>query len=83
MKTNLVWHNLDVMYIEKNVSNNVFYTVMNMKGKSKDNIKEIKDVGILYDYIEIAVPLNSRSQTVPKLLYTLTKGTRRVIFEYL
>ncbi|KAJ7975669.1 Transposon protein, putative, CACTA, En/Spm sub-class [Quillaja saponaria] len=35
--TNLIRHNLDVMHIEKNVFDNVFNTVMNMKGKTKDN----------------------------------------------
>ena len=37
--TNLIRHNLDVMHIEKNVFDNIFYTVMYVKGKSKDNSK--------------------------------------------
>ncbi|XP_039138739.1 uncharacterized protein LOC120276064 [Dioscorea cayenensis subsp. rotundata] len=82
-KTNLIRHNLDVLHIEKNVFENVFYTVMNVKGKSKDNMKARKDVGILCDRKEIAIPSNSISQTIPKALYTLTKDQRRVICEWL
>jgi len=38
-KTNLLCHNLDVMHIEKNMYENIFNTVMDVKGKTKDNIK--------------------------------------------
>jgi hypothetical protein len=41
-KTNLLCHNLDVMHIEKNVFENIFNTVMDVKGKTKDNIKASK-----------------------------------------
>ena len=68
-----------MMYIEKNV----FYTEMNVKRKSKDNIKARKDDGILCYYKEIAVPSNSTSQTVPRALYILTKEQRSVICEWL
>ena len=42
--TNLVRHNLDVMHIEKNFFDNVFNTVMNVEGKTKDNAKSREDV---------------------------------------
>jgi len=38
-KTNLLRHNLDVMHIEKNMFENIFNIVMDVKGKTKDNIK--------------------------------------------
>jgi hypothetical protein len=38
-KTNLLRHNLDVMHIEKNMFENIFNTVVDVKGKTKDNIK--------------------------------------------
>ncbi|XP_043816100.1 uncharacterized protein LOC122724634 [Manihot esculenta] len=38
-QSNLLRHNLNVMHIEKNVFDNIFYTVMDVNGKSKDNIK--------------------------------------------
>ncbi|KAL8087839.1 hypothetical protein AgCh_037834 [Apium graveolens] len=45
--TNLIRHNLDVMHVEKNVFDNVFKTVINVTGKTKDNDKarlDLKDI---------------------------------------
>ncbi|XP_016470962.2 uncharacterized protein LOC107793188 [Nicotiana tabacum] len=42
-------HNLDVMHIERNVSDNILSTVMNMVGKTKDTLKsryDLMDLGI-------------------------------------
>ena len=42
-------HNLDVMHIEKNVVNNIIDTLLNLDGKTKDNLKackDLKDIGI-------------------------------------
>ena len=38
-RSNLVRHNLDVMHVEKNVFDNIFNIVMDIKGKTKDNVK--------------------------------------------
>jgi hypothetical protein len=43
-KTNFLRHNLDVMHIEKNVFENIFNTVMDVKGKTKDNINDRLDI---------------------------------------
>ncbi|XP_057418581.1 uncharacterized protein LOC130712785 [Lotus japonicus] len=43
-KSNLIRHNLDMMHIEKNVFENVFNTVMDIKGKTKDNVKAKMDL---------------------------------------
>ncbi|GKF12485.1 transposon, En/Spm-like protein, partial [Tanacetum coccineum] len=43
---NLLRHNLDVMHIEKNVFENVFNTVMDVKGKTKDNVKSRQDMKV-------------------------------------
>ena len=40
----MLHHNLDVMHIEKNVCDNVLYTLLNETGKSKDNLKARKDL---------------------------------------
>ena len=37
-KDNLIRHNLDVMHIEKNVCDNVLFTLLDIKGKTKDNL---------------------------------------------
>ena len=42
-------HNLDVMYIEKNVVDNITGTLLNLDGKTNDNLKarqDLKDMGI-------------------------------------
>jgi hypothetical protein len=33
-----------VMYIEKNVMDNIFGTILDMKGKTKDNLEACKDL---------------------------------------
>ena len=38
-ETNLIRNNLDVMHIEKNVCDNLLGTLLNIEGKSKDNLK--------------------------------------------
>lgn len=37
-KDNLLRHNLDVMHIEKNVMDNKLGTILDIKGKTKDNL---------------------------------------------
>ncbi|KAL0385057.1 UNVERIFIED_CONTAM: hypothetical protein Sradi_2900000 [Sesamum radiatum] len=44
---NLVRHNLDVMHIEKNVCENVLFTLLGVKGKTKDNINARKDLQVM------------------------------------
>ena len=42
-------HNLDVMYIEKNVVDNIIGTLLNLDRKTKDNLKarqDLKDIDI-------------------------------------
>ncbi|WMV51044.1 hypothetical protein MTR67_044429 [Solanum verrucosum] len=43
-KDNLLQHNLDVMHIEKNYFDNLFNTMMDVKGKAKDNPKARMDI---------------------------------------
>ena len=43
-KTNLIRHNLNVIHIEKNFFDNIFNTIMNVEGKTKDNAKSREDL---------------------------------------
>ena len=48
-KDHVLRHNLDVMHIKKNVVNNIIGTLLNLDGKTKDNLKahqDLKDMGI-------------------------------------
>ena len=45
----MLCHNLDVIHIEKNVVDNIIGTLLNLDGKTKDNLKarqDLKDMGI-------------------------------------
>ena len=45
----MLHHNLDVMHIEKNVVDNIIDKLLNLDGKTKDNLKthqDLKDMGI-------------------------------------
>jgi hypothetical protein len=43
-KDNLLRHNLNVMHVEKNVMDNILGTLLNIKGKTKDNLETHKDL---------------------------------------
>jgi hypothetical protein len=43
-KDNLLRHNLDVMHIEKNVMGNILGTILNIKGKTKDDLATRQDL---------------------------------------
>ncbi|KAG6388946.1 hypothetical protein SASPL_150383 [Salvia splendens] len=48
-KTNVIRHNPNVMHIEKNVFDNIFSTIMNVEGKTKDNAnarRDLEELGI-------------------------------------
>jgi hypothetical protein len=48
-KDNLFQHNLDVMHIEKNVMDNILGTILNIKGKTKDNLaarQDLQEIGL-------------------------------------
>ncbi|KAL0307565.1 UNVERIFIED_CONTAM: hypothetical protein Scaly_2978600 [Sesamum calycinum] len=63
--THLIRHNLDVMHIEKNVFENIFNTVMDIKGKSKDNLNARKDLAIICNRPELQVD-ERRLNVMPK-----------------
>ncbi|KAL0435018.1 UNVERIFIED_CONTAM: hypothetical protein Sradi_0209700 [Sesamum radiatum] len=80
--TNMIRHNLDVMHIEKNVFDNIFNTVMNIKGKTKDNLNARKYIEIICDRPEIAVS-GDRPGSMTKAVYTLDRDQKRKIFEWI
>lgn len=48
LEVNSYSHNLDVMHIEKNVFENIFNTLLDVKGKSKDNGNARKDIELYF-----------------------------------
>ena len=66
-------HNLDVMHIEKNICDNLLGTLLNLEGKSKDNLKARKDLQLLKIRPELhPVQLANGKYEIPNAPYTLS-----------
>jgi len=71
-KDNLLRHNLDVMYIEKNFFD-IFNTVMNVSGKTKDNEKAQMDLSLYCRRKDLELKCHSNGKMyMPKANYTLS-----------
>ncbi|XP_050238000.1 uncharacterized protein LOC126687481 [Mercurialis annua] len=80
-RTNVIRHNLDVMHIEKNVFDNVFNTVLNVPGKTKDHAKSRAELNDFCDRPELAQdPTTGR---YPKALYALDKEQKKLLLEWI
>ncbi|GJU10789.1 hypothetical protein Tco_1133185 [Tanacetum coccineum] len=73
-------HTLDVMHIEKNVFENVFETVMDIEGKTKDNAKARDDVKIYCKRKELEK--NESTGKYPKACYSLGKDEKKVVCDW-
>ena len=83
-KTNLIRHNLDVMHIEKNVFDNVFNTVMDVKGKTKDNIKARMDIKEYCRRRELELVAQGNGKYLkPKARYTLNVEQKRAVCQWI
>ena len=74
-------HNLDVMHIEKNVFDNVLNTVLNVPGKSKDNLKARYDMRDIRRRKELEP--DATGKMYAKAKYTMTTEQRKILFEWL
>lgn len=79
----LVRHNLDVMHVEKNVFDNVFYTLLDDSNKTKDNLNARKDLA-LYTKRRTLFPRKDRNGNLhkPEATYTVNTAQKRHIFEW-
>ena len=81
--TNLIRHNLDIMHIEKNVFDNIFYTVMDVKGKTKDNPKAWADMKNIYKHPLLKlVDVSPENCLKSKASYTLTRQQLKDVCEW-
>ncbi|XP_074325779.1 uncharacterized protein LOC141663841 isoform X3 [Apium graveolens] len=70
----LLRHNLDVMHIEKNVCDNIIGTLLDIEGKSKDNLKARKDLQDLNIREELWLKKTANNKfEKPHASYTFTK----------
>ena len=77
--SNLIRHNLDVMHIEKNVFDNLFNTVLNIHGKTKDILKSRQELNTYCRRPELD-QLASTSK-YPKACYTLDNRAKKELFD--
>lgn len=82
--TNLIRHNLDVMHIEKNVCDNIVGTLLNMEGKSKDNLKsrlDLQRLGIRRELHPQELP--NGKFLLPPACYTMSNGEKDQMLQVL
>ncbi|XP_020092842.1 uncharacterized protein LOC109713253 [Ananas comosus] len=97
--TMLIRHNLNVMHVEKNIGDNLIGTLMNIDGKSKDNLNARKDLMAMGLRKELhLIPIqgkeidiqnsvqtigNSKPYKMPSAFYTLSKDERQLFCQFL
>jgi len=82
-KTNLLRHNLDVMHIKKNVFENIFNTVMDVKGKTKDNIKARLDIALYCNRKNMELFYDESRVAKPRASFVLEKNTQLLVYKWL
>ena len=81
-KTNLLCYNLDVMHIEKNVFENIFNTVMDVKGKTKDDIKARMDITLFCHCKNMELVCDGSRVVKPKARFALEKNTQLLVYQW-
>jgi hypothetical protein len=69
------------MHIEKNVFENIFNMVMDVKGKTKDNIKAKMDIMLFYHRKNMDLVYDRSRVTKPKASFTLDKNAQLLIYQ--
>jgi hypothetical protein len=82
-KTKLICHNLDVMHIENNVFENIFNMVMDVKGKTKDNIKARMNIALFCHCKNIELVYVRLRVTKPKASFSLEKNAQLLVYQWL
>ena len=82
-KTNLLHHNMDAIHIKKNVFENIFNTMMDVKGKTKDNMKTIMNIPLFFYYKNIELVYNWLMVVKPKASFVLDKNVQLLVYQSL
>lgn len=71
-------HNLDFMHIEKNVCENTFGTLLEIEGKSKDNLQARKDLQEMNIRLDLHPQKRANDKYyLPPALYNMSKEEKR------
>ena len=76
-------HNLDVMHIEKNVFENIFNTIMDVKGKIKDNIKARLDIDLYCNCKNIELVYDESRVAKLRASFMLEKNAHLLVYKWL
>ena len=77
-------HNFDVMHIEKNFFDNIFNTVMNVSGKTKDNDKARRDIILYSQRKDLQLKSQGNGKWLkPKENYTITKDEVKIVCHWI
>ena len=71
------------MHIEKNVFENIFNTVMDVKGKTKDNIKARLDIALFYNHKNIELVYNESRVAKLRASFVLEKNAQLLVYKWL
>jgi hypothetical protein len=74
-------HNLDVMHIEKNMFGNIFNMVMDVKEKTKDNIKAIMNISLFCHHKNIELVYDGSQ--VRKSKVAIDKNAQLLVYQWL
>jgi len=69
------------MHIEKNVLENIFNTVMNVKGKTKDNIKARMDITLFCNLKTMELVFYGSQVAKPRASYVLEKNAQQLVYQ--
>jgi hypothetical protein len=71
------------MHIEKNVFENIFNNVMDVKGKTKDNIKARLDLAFFYNRRNMELVWDGSWVAKPRVSFVLEKNTQLLVYKWL
>jgi len=71
------------MHIEKNVFENIFNTVMDVKGKTKDNIKARLDVALFCNRQNMELVRDGSRVAKPRASFVLEKNAQLLVYKWL
>jgi hypothetical protein len=71
------------MHIEKNVFENIFNTVMDVKGKTKDNIKARLDVALFCNRKNMELVCDGSRVAKPRASFVLEKNAQLLVYKWL
>lgn len=81
-KTLLLRHNLDVMHIEKNICDSIIGTLMNVKGKTKDNINTRSDLKLMNLRPDLHPVDDGGKVVLPPAPYTLFPDQKKALLSF-